>query len=147
MKQTERQRTVPCLHKSSIEFVECTEESSTSMNIIFTGHRAQCAYENGTHVSQTNVLGRAEGIGVGNRCAIFLHEFGDITNYDSLKMTLVHEILHVLGVTHHYSSGEVQCVHGREHQDEDTIAEITICNQCVDVVNCNKLYMLYGHNP
>lgn len=133
-------------HKSANKIVECTPASNSSINIIFTGHRATCGYDGTTHLSKTGVLGRAESVGSGNRCAIFLPVFSDKTNYDSIKLTFTHEILHLLDVSHHYTSGILKCVHGERRHDSDVSTQILICSRCVDIVDGYKLRVLYGHN-
>ena len=133
-------------HKSANKIVECTPLSNTSINIVFTGHRATCGYDGSSHVSKEGILGRAEGVGSGNRCAIFLPVFSNKTNYDSLKITFTHEILHLLNVSHHYETGTANCVHGTNRHQYIVYMGILICNSCISTVNYYKLKVLYGHN-
>ncbi len=133
-------------HKSANKIVECTPASNSSINVIFTGHGATCGYDGTIHSSKTTVLGRAEGVGSGNRCAMFLLTFDDKTNYDLLKITFTHEILHLLNVSHHYSSGTAMCVHGSARHSSNVYMRIQICSRCVDIVDSNKLRVLYAHN-
>ncbi len=133
-------------HKSANKIVECTPASTSSINIVFTGHRATCGYDGTTHSSKTGVLGRAEGVGSGNRCAMFLPVFSDRTNYDLLKITFTHEILHLLNVSHHYDSGTADCVHGEDRHQSKVYMPILICSRCVNIVDDYKLQVLYSHN-
>ena len=133
-------------HKSANKIVECTPASNSSINIVFTGHKATCGYDGTSHTPKTGVLGRAEGVGSGNRCAMFLPVFSDKTNYDSLKITFTHEILHLLDVSHHYNSGTTDCVHGKDRHYSKVYMPILICSRCVGIVDSYKLRVLYAHN-
>ena len=133
-------------HKSANKIVECTPVSTTTICIIFTGHSAICGYDGSTHVPNKNIYGRAEAVGSGNRCAVFASRFSPITNYDKIKLTVAHEILHLLNGKHHFASGELDCINGYNRNYSSVYESIEICENCVIMVNSHKLKMLYLHN-
>ena len=134
-------------HKSANKFVTCTPQSNISINVLLTGHMASCGYDGTSHTSKTTVLGRAEGVGYGNRCALFLSTFGDISDYNAVKLTFVHEILHLLNASHHYTSDDnIYCIHGSRRHSEDVTVPLLICDQCIDKVDAYKLRTFYNHN-
>jgi len=134
-------------------------------NIMFTGHEATCAceeLENGgyIHVFKTGLKGRAEGIGTGNRCAVFAG-FEDANNksFARLKYTMVHEILHLLGAKHHEFNDIEQCVHVTKYEAGTIISDngeivarlaideiqLSVCAICKSRTDDVKLSALYNH--
>ena len=70
--------------------------------------------------------------------------FYSITNFDAIKLTFVHEILHLLNAAHH-SDDIKECVFGDNRHWANVEIALPMCSQCLSRVNALKL-KLYNHN-
>lgn len=143
-------------HKDADHIIRSIPQSDAEFNLLFTGHRATCACEvendgKTKHVNdKSNIFGRAEDIGKGNRCAVFLGAFTDILNYNQIKHSAVHEICHLLGARHH-TADENPCLHGFGELTSGSVASeeayryLPICDGCLEKIEKNKANALIGH--
>lgn len=142
-------------HKEGTRFIESTPQSDAEYNIFFTGFAASCYIDKSvsewTHSSGDGsaMFGCSEGIGTGNRCAVYLGAFSDILDYEHVKYIAVHELCHLLGARHHAPS--VACLHSlMDISSAPEIAELTqsfltLCDTCRAAIDCAKASLLYGH--
>ena len=145
-------------HKDADHIIQSTPQSDTAFNVIFTGHSATCACDptrEGDEVhtdDKSGIYGRAEGIGVGNRVAVFLGSFGDAEEYDRIKFTVAHEVTHLLGGQHHVMTE--QCIHGfigltdaPSWDFTEAHLSLPMCDTCIARIDSCKLAALYRHEP
>jgi pyruvate formate lyase activating enzyme len=66
-------------------------------------------------------------------------------NYNKIKHTAFHEILHILGADHHIDPGGSRCTMNMAIDNNAQVA-LDTCLECFDEVNQNKLQILYYHN-
>lgn len=139
-------------HKSANHFAVCTPQSTTTINILFTGHRPECTYDElrTSHTyftAESDVRGKAEDIGSGNRGVVFVSEFESLTNYQGMKSTTTHEILHLLNGRHHYNNNlNANCVFGDGRQTDNVKYQLMLCSGCKQTVNAYKFKVLYAHS-
>lgn len=140
-------------HKNSRKLRDSTPASNkntwAALNVLFTGHRP--CYVDGTVHRESGLLGVAGLIGDSyTRCAVFPQNFTSKTNYAYIRNTLMHEIMHVLGATHHFSEANNDsdyCVHGfyatnGKETGHYTLYRISVCSLCKSKFNTikTKLY-------
>lgn len=145
-------------HKDGDHFIRSTPSSGTEFNLLFTGHAATCACDETSgggvvHVDdKSSIYGRAEGLGTGNRVAVFLGAFGSVEDYEKIKFTVAHELMHLLDARHHAMKD--RCIHGVTITSGATLWDVAedhlllpLCDACISRMNAGKLSVLYRHAP
>lgn len=143
-------------HKNSRKMRDSTPSGNknnwATLNILFTGHKP-CYVENSQH-SESGLLGVAGLIGDSyTRCAVFPQNFSSKTNYAAIRKTLMHEIMHILGATHHYTrlgNDNDYCVHGYYSSNSSstgnyTLYRLNVCDLCTAKFDTIKS-KLFTHN-
>jgi len=143
-------------HKDGDHIIQSTPQSDETFNIIFTGHSASCACdEQGkgqeVHVDdKSGIYGRAEGLGKGNRVAVFLGAFNDAEDYGRIKFTVAHELMHLLDARHHRM--QERCLHALTEMTDAPLWDfaedhllLPLCDSCIARMNACKAAVLYRH--
>jgi hypothetical protein len=101
---------------------------------------------------KSSIYGRAEGLGTGNRVAVFLGAFGSVEDYEKIKFTVAHELMHLLDARHHAMKD--RCIHGVTITSGATLWDVAedhlllpLCDACISRMNAGKLSVLYRHAP
>ena len=143
-------------HKNSRKMRDSTPSGNknnwAALNILFTGHRP-CYVKNSQH-RESGLLGVAGLIDDSyTRCAVFPQNFSSTTNYAAIRNTLMHEIMHILGATHHFAQLENEndcCVHGfyansSTFEGNYTLYRLNVCDLCTAKFDTIKP-KLFTHN-
>ena len=143
-------------HKNSRKMRDSTPSGNknnwAALNILFTGH-SPCYVENSQH-RESGLLGVAGLIDDSyTRCAVFPQNFSSTTNYAAIRNTLMHEIMHILGATHHFAklgNENDYCVHGYYANSSNstgnyTLYRLNVCDLCTAKFDTIKP-KLFTHN-